>query len=46
MTKMVQKIAEGAGDLTIRTPQEMLTRDETGDMGRALNNFVDSQGDY
>lgn len=44
MTKMVQKIAEGAGDLTIRTPQEMLTRDETGDMGRALNNFVDSQG--
>lgn len=44
MTKMVQKIAEGAGDLTIRTPQDMLTRDETGDMGRALNNFVDSQG--
>ena len=44
MTKMVQKIAEGAGDLTIRTPQEMLTRNETGDMGRALNNFVDSQG--
>ncbi|MFJ7950044.1 methyl-accepting chemotaxis protein [Lysinibacillus sp. NPDC096418] len=44
MTKMVQRIAEGAGDLTIRTPQDMLTRDETGDMGRALNNFVDSQG--
>ena len=44
MTKMVQKIAEGAGDLRIRTPQDMLTRDETGNMGRALNNFVDSQG--
>ncbi|MGE7090974.1 methyl-accepting chemotaxis protein [Lysinibacillus sp. NPDC048646] len=44
MTKMVQKIAEGAGDLTIRTPEGMLSRDETGDMGRALNNFVDSQG--
>lgn len=44
MTKMVRKIAEGTGDLTIRTPQELLTRDETGDMGRALNNFVDSQG--
>jgi len=44
MTKMVQKIAEGAGDLTIRTPESMLTRDEVGDMARALNNFVDSQG--
>ncbi len=45
MTGMIQKISEGAGDLTIRTPETMLTRDEIGDMGRAINNFVDSQGE-
>lgn len=43
MTKAVQQIAEGGGDLTRRIPNEMLTRNEIGMMGRWVNNFVDSQ---
>lgn len=43
MTEMIQKIAEGGGDLTIRVNKELLTNDETGAMGRWVNNFIDSQ---
>lgn len=43
MTEMIQKIAEGGGDLSIRVDKELLTNDETGAMGRWVNNFIDSQ---
>lgn len=43
MTSMIQKIAEGGGDLTIRVNKELLSNDETGAMGRWVNNFIDSQ---
>lgn len=43
MTEMIQKIAEGGGDLSIRVNKELLTNDETGAMGRWVNNFIDSQ---
>ncbi|MEE1133066.1 MAG: HAMP domain-containing methyl-accepting chemotaxis protein [Caryophanon sp.] len=43
MTKAVQQIAEGGGDLTRRIPNDMLMRNEIGMMGRWVNNFVDSQ---
>lgn len=43
MTGMIQKIAEGGGDLTRRVDKELLTNDETGAMGRWVNNFIDSQ---
>lgn len=43
MTGMIQKIAEGGGDLTIRVNKELLSNDETGAMGRWVNNFIDSQ---
>lgn len=43
MTGMVQRIAEGEGDLTRRIDSSLLSNDETGDMGKWINNFVDSQ---
>ena len=43
MTEMIQTIAEGGGDLTIRVKKELLSNDETGAMGRWVNNFIDSQ---
>lgn len=43
MTEMIQKIAEGGGDLTIRVQKELLSNDETGAMGRWVNSFIDSQ---
>lgn len=43
MTEMIQKIAEGGGDLSIRVNKDLLTNDETGAMGRWVNNFIDSQ---
>ncbi|WP_431027302.1 methyl-accepting chemotaxis protein [Lysinibacillus sp. LZ02] len=43
VTHMIQKIAEGEGDLTIRMDNNMLSNDETGEMGRWVNNFVDTQ---
>lgn len=43
VTNMIQKIAEGAGDLTLRVDEQLLTNDETGEMGRWVNSFVDTQ---
>ena len=43
MTEMIQRIAEGGGDLSIRVNKELLSNDETGAMGRWVNNFIDSQ---
>lgn len=43
MIEMIQKIAEGGGDLSIRVNKELLSNDETGAMGRWVNNFIDSQ---
>ncbi len=43
MTEMIQKIAEGGGDLSIRVNKDLLSNDETGAMGRWVNNFIDSQ---
>lgn len=43
VTGMIQTIAEGEGDLTIRMDKKMLANDETGEMGRWINNFIDSQ---
>ncbi|RUL57108.1 methyl-accepting chemotaxis protein [Lysinibacillus antri] len=43
VTGMIQTIAEGEGDLTIRIDKSLLGNDETGEMGRWVNNFVDSQ---
>lgn len=43
VTNMIQKIAEGAGDLTMRIDPKLLTNDETGEMGRWINSFVDTQ---
>ena len=40
---MIQKIAEGGGDLTLRIDKELLSNDETGEMGRWINSFVDTQ---
>ena len=40
---MVQKIAEGEGDLTLRIDKTALANDETSDMARWVNNFVDTQ---
>lgn len=43
VTNMIQKIAEGAGDLTLRVDEKLLINDETGEMGRWVNSFVDTQ---
>lgn len=43
MTKVIQEIAEGGGDLTIRLDRKLLHNDETGNLGRWVNNMIDSQ---
>ncbi|MEW9667932.1 methyl-accepting chemotaxis protein [Ammoniphilus sp. 3BR4] len=43
MTDIVRKIAEGGGDLTIRLDHQSLKHDETGGLGRWVNNLIDSQ---
>lgn len=43
VTGMIQNIAEGEGDLTRRVDYSQLSNDETGEMGRWVNNFVDTQ---
>ena len=43
VTGMIQRIAEGEGDLTIRIDDALLSNDEVGEMGKWINNFVDSQ---
>lgn len=43
VTGMIQKIAEGEGDLTLRIDKSLLANDETGEMARWINNFVDTQ---
>lgn len=43
VTDMVQKIAEGEGDLTLRIDKSILANDETSEMARWVNNFVDTQ---
>lgn len=42
MTKIIRQIAEGGGDLTIRLDRN-LNPDETGELGRWVNNLIDSQ---
>ncbi|MGP7818222.1 methyl-accepting chemotaxis protein [Niallia sp. 01092] len=43
MTDIIRKIAEGGGDLTIRLDKKLLLNDETGALGRWVNNLIDSQ---
>lgn len=43
MTDIIRKIAEGGGDLTSRLDQKLLYNDETGSLGRWVNNLIDSQ---
>ncbi|TWI56863.1 methyl-accepting chemotaxis protein [Halalkalibacter nanhaiisediminis] len=43
MTEVVRQIAEGSGDLTIRLEDKLLSNDETGSLGRWVNNLIDSQ---
>jgi len=43
VTSMIQRIAEGEGDLTIRIDSSLVYNDEVGDMAKWMNNFVDSQ---
>lgn len=43
VTSMIQQIAEGEGDLTIRIDKKKLANDESGEMARWINNFVDTQ---
>lgn len=43
VTDMVQTIAEGEGDLTLRIDKNVLANDETSEMARWVNNFVDTQ---
>ncbi|WP_445487630.1 methyl-accepting chemotaxis protein [Niallia sp. 03133] len=43
MTSIIRKIAEGGGDLTIRLDNKLLLNDETGSLGRWVNNLIDSQ---
>ena len=45
VSNMIQKIAEGAGDLTMRIDRAELSNDETGEMARWINSFVDTQSD-
>lgn len=42
MTRVIRQIAEGGGDLTIRLDRN-LNPDETGELGRWVNNLIDSQ---
>lgn len=42
MTGVIRTIAEGEGNLTQRLSTEQLVADETGDMGRWINSFIDN----
>lgn len=41
MTEVIRSIAEGEGNLRQRLDSERLGNDETGDMGRWINSFID-----
>lgn len=43
MTDITREIAEGGGDLTSRLDAKLLFHDETGALGRWVNNLIDSQ---
>ncbi|WP_046175871.1 methyl-accepting chemotaxis protein [Domibacillus indicus] len=43
MTDITRAIAEGGGDLTSRLDSKLLFHDETGALGRWVNNLIDSQ---
>ncbi len=42
MTDVIREIAEGGGNLSQRLDQDKLSNDETGDMGRWINSFIDN----
>lgn len=42
MTNVIRTIAEGEGNLTQRLDATAMVADETGDMGRWINSFIDS----
>lgn len=42
MTEVIRTIAEGEGNLKQRLELERLTIDETGDMGKWINSFIDN----
>src|SRR5690606_18372209 len=42
MTEVIRTIAEGGGNLRQRLNSEKMQHDETGDMGRWINSFIDS----
>jgi methyl-accepting chemotaxis protein len=42
MTEVIRTIAEGEGNLRQRISQEKIVADETGDMARWINSFIDS----
>jgi methyl-accepting chemotaxis protein len=42
MTEVIRTIAEGEGNLRQRLDSERLDNDETGDMGRWVNSFIDN----
>ncbi|MDY7566093.1 methyl-accepting chemotaxis protein [Pseudomonas sp. RTC3] len=42
MTQVIRTIAEGEGNLRQRLDTEKMANDETGDMGRWINSFIDN----
>ncbi|MCV6588494.1 MAG: methyl-accepting chemotaxis protein [Marinobacterium sp.] len=42
MTRVIRNIAEGGGNLRQRLDDSVLARDESGDMGRWINSFIDN----
>ena len=42
MTKVIRTIAEGGGNLRQRLSTEFLVADESGDLGRWINSFIDN----
>lgn len=42
MTEVIRTIAEGGGNLRQRLDSENLANDQTGDMGRWINSFIDN----
>ncbi|BCJ88400.1 methyl-accepting chemotaxis protein [Effusibacillus dendaii] len=42
MTRIIRRIAEGGGDLTMRIDHSTLENDESGELGRWVNNLIDS----
>jgi len=42
MTDVIREIAEGEGNLRQRLNSQTMTHDETGDMGRWINSFIDN----